>query len=150
MLMIRLQRVGRKHEPTFRIVVTDKQNGPKSGKSLEVVGSYDSRRAEKAEFKADRIKEWMSKGAKLSGTIHNLLVSRKVIEGKKINVLPKKKPIKPAPTEASGEEAKKEEKKEEVKAEEVPTRESAASAGAAPEVPAPVAEKVAEAGAPQA
>ena len=48
----------------------------------------------------------MSKGAKLSGTIHNLLVSRKVIEGKKISVLPKKKPIKPASTEASGKDEK--------------------------------------------
>lgn len=100
--MIRLQRVGRKNEPVFRIVVTDKQNGPKSGKSLEVVGSYDSRRAEKAEFDAEKIKYWMSKGAKLSGTIHNLLVSRKVIEGKKINVLPKKKPIKKEEKPAEG------------------------------------------------
>ncbi|HLP43887.1 MAG TPA: hypothetical protein VK145_01255, partial [Candidatus Nanoarchaeia archaeon] len=62
--------------------------------------------AENAEIKADRIKELMSKGAKTSGTIHNLLVSKKVIEGKKVNVLPKKKPIKKegdaaAPAEAA-------------------------------------------------
>ena len=138
MLMVRLQRVGRKNEPTFRIVVTDKQNGPKSGKSLEVVGSYDSRRAEKAEFDADKIKQWMSKGAKLSGTIHNLLVSRKVIEGKKINVLGKKTPIKPAPTEASG--------KEETKTE---TATPAAPAGATSETPVPET-KPAEASAPVA
>jgi small subunit ribosomal protein S16 len=48
----------------------------------------------------------MSKGAKLSDTAHNLLVANKIIEGKKINVLPKKT----AP--------KKEEVKEEPKAEE--------------------------------
>ncbi len=94
MLMIRLQRVGRKNEPTFRVVLTDSKNGPKSGKSLEVLGSFDSRRAEKAEIKFDRVKHWMSHGAKLSGTIHNLLVSRKLIPGKKVNVLPKKRPIK--------------------------------------------------------
>ncbi len=94
MLTIRLQRVGRKNEPVFRVVLTDSKNGPKSGKYLEVLGSYDSRRAEKADIKTDRIKELMSKGAKTSGTIHNLLVSRKVVSGKKINVLPKKKPIK--------------------------------------------------------
>jgi hypothetical protein len=34
----------------------------------------------------------MSKGAQTSGTMHNFLVHDKVIEGKKINVLPKKKP----------------------------------------------------------
>lgn len=94
MLMIRLQRTGRKNEPTFRVVLTDSKNGPKSGKSLEVLGSYDSRRGDKAEIKFDRVKHWMSQGAKTSGTIHNLLVSKKLISGKKINVLPKKKPIK--------------------------------------------------------
>ncbi len=94
MLMIRLQRVGRRNEPVFRLVLTDSKNGPKSGKSLEVLGSFDSRRAEKAEIKMDRVKHWMSHGAKTSGTVHNLLVSRKAVEGKKINVLPKKKPIK--------------------------------------------------------
>jgi hypothetical protein len=35
----------------------------------------------------------MSKGAQLSGTVHNMLVSKKVITDKKINVLPLKKPI---------------------------------------------------------
>ena len=41
---------------------------------------------------ADRIKYWMSQGAKCSDTMHNFLVHDKIIEGKKINVLPKKKP----------------------------------------------------------
>lgn len=93
MLMIRLQRVGRKHEPVFRLVLTDSKNGPKSGKFLEILGSYDARKSEKAEFKVERVKHWVANGAKLSGTVHNLLVERKVIEGKKINVLSKKSPI---------------------------------------------------------
>ena len=33
MLMIRLQRVGRVHEPTFRVVLVDSKRGPKSGHS---------------------------------------------------------------------------------------------------------------------
>ncbi|MSR72990.1 30S ribosomal protein S16 [Candidatus Parcubacteria bacterium] len=100
MLKIRLQRVGRKHEPTFRLVLSDSKNGPKSGKTLETLGAYDSRRGEKAEFKNDRIKHWISVGAQLSGTVHNLLISRKIIEGKKVNVLPKKKPIAKEASEA--------------------------------------------------
>src|SRR3989344_4426228 len=88
MLKIRLQRVGRKHEPVFRLVLTDSKNGPKSGKALEVLGSYDSRKGDKAEFQTDKIKEWMSKGVQLSPTVHNILIGKKVIEGKKINVLP--------------------------------------------------------------
>lgn len=93
MLMIRLQRVGRKHEPVFRLVLTDSKNGPKSGKFLEILGSYDARRGDKAEFKVERVKHWITNGAKLSGTVHNILIERKVIEGKKINVLPKKTAI---------------------------------------------------------
>ena len=93
MLIIRLRRVGRKHEPVFRLVLTDSKNGPKSGKFLEILGNYDARRSEKAEFRTDRVKYWMGKGAKLSGTVHNILVERKIIEGKKINVLPRKSPV---------------------------------------------------------
>ena len=94
MLSIRLQRVGRRNDPTFRVVLTDSKNGPKSGRSLEVLGSYDSRRSEKSSMDADKIKYWISKGAKPSGTMHNLLISKKIIEGKKVNVLSRKSPIK--------------------------------------------------------
>jgi small subunit ribosomal protein S16 len=93
MLMIRLQRTGRKHEPTFRLVLTDSKNGPKSGKFLEILGSHDPRHKDLTSIKGDRIKEWMTKGVQLSGTVHNLLIEKKVIDGKKINVLPKKTPI---------------------------------------------------------
>ena len=93
MLKIRLQRVGRKHEPSFRLVLTNSKNSTKSGKYLEILGNYDSRRAEESNFKADRIKHWMTVGAQVSPTVHNLLISKKIIEGKKINVLPLKKPI---------------------------------------------------------
>ncbi len=93
MLKIRLQRVGRKHEPTFRVVLTDSKNSTKSGKIHEILGSYDPRKKTEI-LKGDRIKEWMSKGAQVSGTMHNLLITHKIIEGKKINVLPHKKPFK--------------------------------------------------------
>ncbi len=101
MLKIRLQRVGRKHEPSFRLVLTDSKNSTKSGKYLENLGSYDARRGEKSEFKADRITYWVSKGAQLSGTVNNLLIDKKIVTGKKVNVLPLKKAIvKEVPAEA--------------------------------------------------
>jgi len=93
MLKIRLQRIGRKHEPVFRLVLTDSKNSTKSGKSLEILGNYDSRRGNDAALKGDRINYWLSKGAQASGTVHNLLVDKKIIEGKKVNVLPLKKAI---------------------------------------------------------
>lgn len=108
MLKIRLQRVGRKHEPTFRVVLTDSKNSTKSGRFLEVLGSYDPRKNTEV-FQGDKIKEWMGKGAQLSDTLRNLLISHKILDGKKVNVLPRKSPIvdeeKLAAEKAAAEEA---------------------------------------------
>ena len=93
MLKIRLQRIGRKNDPSFRAVLTDSKNSTKSGKFLEILGTYNPK-AGQAKFQAERIKYWMGKGAKLSDTMHNFMVHEKVIEGKKINVLPRKTPTK--------------------------------------------------------
>lgn len=87
--MIRLQRTGRKHEPTFRVVLTDSHNSAKSGRFHEVLGSYDARKGDPI-LNGERITYWIGKGAKASGTVHNLLISHKIITGKKVNVLPKK------------------------------------------------------------
>ena len=119
MLKIRLQRVGRKHEPTFRLVLTDSKNSTKSGKYLENLGNYDSRHGEDSSFKADKITYWIGKGAQVSPTVHNILVSKKVIDGKKINVLPLKKPI---VKEVKEETTTKAESKEEVSEEVVETK----------------------------
>ncbi len=90
MLKIRLQRVGRKHEPAFRLVLTDSKNSTKSGKFLEVLGNHDFRLEKNTKLNKDRILHWMKVGAKPSDTAHNLLIENKIITGKKINVLPKK------------------------------------------------------------
>ncbi|MDQ5901385.1 MAG: small subunit ribosomal protein [Patescibacteria group bacterium] len=89
MLKIRLQRTGRKNEPHFRVVVGEHTNAAQSGKFIEVLGSYDPK-AGTVNLKEEKVKYWISKGAKASGTVHNFLVDKKVIEGNKINVLPKK------------------------------------------------------------
>jgi small subunit ribosomal protein S16 len=89
MLVIRLLRVGKKNQPLFRIVVTDKKNPPRGGRFLEVVGFYNPQSKEK-KIKQDRIKYWLSVGAQPSATVYNLLVSEKILEGKKIPVHSKK------------------------------------------------------------
>jgi len=100
MLSIRLQRVGRKNDPSFRVIVTDSKLKPKTGNFLEVLGSYNARMG-KPVINVERAKHWMSVGAKASGTVHNLLVDLKAVSGKKINVLGKKTPIvKEVPAEA--------------------------------------------------
>lgn len=93
MLKIRLQRVGRIHEPTFRLVLTDSKNSTKSGKYLEILGNYDSRKGDKAVLNSERINYWISMGAQVSPTVHNMLVQTKIITGKKVNNLPLKKAI---------------------------------------------------------
>jgi small subunit ribosomal protein S16 len=89
MLTIRLQRRGKKKDPSFRVIVVESKRGPKTGNYLEMVGSYDAR-VDRVDLKPERIKHWLAEGATLSDTVHNLLISQKIIEGKKINVLPKK------------------------------------------------------------
>ena len=89
MINIRLQRRGRKNDPSFRVIVVDSKKKPKTGSYLEMVGSYDPR-TNRVELKGESILAWMKNGAQVSGTVHNLLVSNKIIDAKKVNVLPKK------------------------------------------------------------
>ncbi len=116
MLTIRFQRAGRKNDPSFKIVVLEKARSPKAGNPLEVVGSHNPK-TKHTVINGDQVKYWISKGAQLSGTVNNLLITKGVIEGKKINVLGKKNPPK---------------KEEEAKA--------AVPAASAPAAEAPVAE----------
>jgi small subunit ribosomal protein S16 len=92
MLMMRLQRVGRKNDPAYRIVVTDKRTGVKSDKHVDRIGSYNPKLGTIILDK-DKASQWLSQGVQPSGTMHNILVSQGVLDAKKINVLPKKSPI---------------------------------------------------------
>ncbi|MDP3729246.1 MAG: 30S ribosomal protein S16 [bacterium] len=89
MLVIRFQRVGRRNDPAYRIVVTEKRSKPKSG-GVEILGSYHPKTKQTA-IKNDRVLYWLSKGAKLSSTVHNLMISNKVISGNKISTVKIKK-----------------------------------------------------------
>jgi small subunit ribosomal protein S16 len=92
MLKIRLQRTGRKNDPHFRLIVAESTLKPKTTKFAEILGTFNVK-AGQFEAKADRVKHWIGVGAQVTPTVHNLLISKGVIEGKKINVLPKKKPV---------------------------------------------------------
>jgi small subunit ribosomal protein S16 len=86
MLMIRLQRTGKKHQPSYRLVLVDSRRATKSGSFIEILGSYDVQKGQ-VQFKNDKIKEWIGKGAQVSDTVHNLLVREKIIDAKKRDVL---------------------------------------------------------------
>ena len=138
--MMRLQRVGRKNNPAYRIVVTDKRTGPKSNKHIDLLGSYNPKLGT-FEINGEKAKYWLSQGVQPSVTLHNMLVSKKIIEGKKINALSKKSPI-------IDEEAIKKaeaEAKAKVEAEAKAKADAEAAALAAIVTPEVVAEEVAEA-----
>src|SRR6266403_2975778 len=82
MLMIRFQRIGRKNDPAFRIAVLEKASGPKAGKYVDLVGTYNPK-TKAVTLKPEAIKDWMGKGAQVSPSLHNLLVKEGVVEGAK-------------------------------------------------------------------
>ncbi len=126
MLKIRLQRIGKRGQAYFKVVVTEHTRKPQ-GKYLELLGSYDPHKNE-MHVDAEKVKHWLGQGAKMSETVNNLLVGRGVIEGEKVTVWkPKKKKggeataateAKPSSTKEAPVEAKPktEETKKEVKA----------------------------------
>ncbi len=91
MLKIRLQRIGRKNEAHFRLVLTDSKNATKSGKFLEILGSYNPKLSTFV-CQKEEVTKWIKNGAQVTPTVHNFLVKEGVVEGKKKNVLPKKSP----------------------------------------------------------
>lgn len=153
MVRIRLRRTGLKNQPTFRVVVADKES-PRDGRFIEILGSYNPRTNPiTVEVKEDRVYEWMSKGAqpslptlkvfksiglmdryerfKAGENLEILLAEAKLpVESKPEVKKPSKKALKAeaASKEAAAKEKAKEEAavveaKEEVEAEEKPTEE---------------------------
>lgn len=123
MLQIRLLRVGKKHKPSFRLVLVNK--GERPGKYLENLGFYTPTKKEnKTEnIKNDRITYWISKGAQLTPTVHNILLDARVITGKKEKIKISKKPASSGSAEGgkgTAEAPKAAAPKVEVKAEEKP------------------------------
>ncbi len=115
MLKIRLQRVGKKGQAHFRVIVIEHTRKPK-GRFLELLGSYDPHK-NTINVKKERVEYWLSKGAQLSPTVNNLLVGREIIKGEKVQVWKAKKKKAGALTVVKKEEVKTEAKIEEIKEE---------------------------------
>jgi small subunit ribosomal protein S16 len=82
---IRLRRVGRKRQPSYRIVVADSAN-PRGGEYLDTVGFYNPR-TQPAELRLDlnKVDQWLGKGAAMSDTAASLI--RKARKGGDPSVL---------------------------------------------------------------
>lgn len=81
MLAIKLSQTGKTNKKMFRLIISEKSRDP-YGDALEILGSYNPHSKELA-VKADRVNYWISKGAQMTDTVNNLLVEKKIIEGKK-------------------------------------------------------------------
>lgn len=135
-------RTGKKNQPFFRFVVTEKKNPSTAGRTTEILGFYNPLTKER-KIDRERAKYWLSVGAKPSDTVFNVLVSEKVIDAKKIPQHKKSKhePAVEQPTATTAPVATKE---PEVKIESAPVETSAGREVAVEEKEEIIAEKPAE------
>lgn len=84
MLVIRLQRIGKKHQPSYRVVVAEARS-KMAAPPREDLGSYNPA-LKKLTVKGERAKYWIEKGAQPTTTVWNLLVSSKAIDAQKRSV----------------------------------------------------------------
>lgn len=104
MLVIRLNRVGRRNKAQFRIVVQEHTIAP-GGRHIAIVGSYNPH-TKVIILKEDEIKKYIANGAQPSDSVHNLLVRENVIDAPKRSV---KMPDKEVEEDAEDNAEKKEE-----------------------------------------
>jgi small subunit ribosomal protein S16 len=134
---IRLMRVGKKKQPSYRVVVTDSRS-PRDGRFIEVLGQY-APRAEPSvvSIDSDRALHWLKVGAQPTEQVGKLLEITGVWDAYKADVgkdaaskpkakTPKPKPVVEAPAAAAPEAAPSEEAAEEA-AEETAADEETAS-----------------------
>jgi small subunit ribosomal protein S16 len=73
MVKIRLMRVGKKKQPSYRVVVADSRS-PRDGRIIEAIGHYHPRsEPSEIEIKTDRAVHWLQRGAQPSDQVRKLL-----------------------------------------------------------------------------
>ena len=148
-LAIRLSRGGRTHRPFYRIVVADKRM-PRDGRYIERLGTYnpllDDQNEERVKLVEDRIKYWLSQGAKPSERVAIFLGKAGIID------MPEQpnRPNKSAPSEKTKLRIEDKKEKQEAAAEAAKAAEEEAKAAAAAEAEKPAEEPAAEAPAEEA
>jgi len=80
MVRIRLRRIGLKAQPSYRIIVADRES-PRDGRFLEIIGHYNPRTEPATlDIKEDRVYEWMTKGAQPSDSVMQLFKTAGALE----------------------------------------------------------------------
>jgi small subunit ribosomal protein S16 len=99
LIRIRFARVGKKKQPSYRLVVATKE-APRDGRFIEILGHYNPlKNPSELEFNADRTREWIAKGAQPSEAVAKLLAREGIGEAPKRPTKPRKEEQKAAPRE---------------------------------------------------
>ena len=141
MLKIRLRRMGKRHRPFYRVVVSDSRAVP-GAPAVEEIGHYDPMNHPQVALDLGRIEHWVGQGAQMSPTVKKLV---KGVRTGKTEKAPEpetkkgKQAAAPEPEAAPAEETPKAEEavaaEAEASAEEVAPAEAAAEEALAPEAP---------------
>jgi small subunit ribosomal protein S16 len=76
-MRIRLTRIGKRHQPSYRIVATDSRN-KRDGKFNEVLGWYNPlTEPAQVNYNQQRVNYWLSQGAKMSDRVRLLITGEK-------------------------------------------------------------------------
>ena len=82
MVKIRLRRIGKKKQPTYRVVVADSRSS-RDGRFIEAIGRYAPRNEPSVvEIDRDKALEWLGKGAQPTEAVTKLLTIAGVIDEK--------------------------------------------------------------------
>ncbi|MBX3357706.1 MAG: 30S ribosomal protein S16 [Phycisphaeraceae bacterium] len=86
MVRIRMQRLGRRRRPFFRISAID-IGTKRDGKVLEQLGWYDPLAAEgkQLHLEDDRVKDWLARGAQPSDSLKDVFAKRNLINADEWN-----------------------------------------------------------------
>ena len=77
---IRLMRVGKKKQPSYRVVVADGRS-PRDGRYIEIIGHYQPRHEPSGfDIDEDKVLAWLNKGAQPTEQVHKLLVGAGIWE----------------------------------------------------------------------
>ncbi len=81
-VVLRLQRIGKRTQPHYRIVAIERSSGP-HGQPLEIIGHYNPKAEkdkEKVTFNAEKLDRWVKTGAKPSETLGSLITRARKAE----------------------------------------------------------------------
>ncbi len=90
MVKLRLKRIGRKHEPYYRIVATDSRS-PRDGRFIEELGWFNPKAKDVLyKINSEGIKKWLSNGAQPSYAVKSILIKEGIVERDKKDIIERK------------------------------------------------------------